>query len=465
MLDALAMHWSDCGQVERALEASRRSLAIGERLFGKTHKRWIHSANNLATVLADTGTEENVAEAEALLGQVAQLAEPVLGVKHPTFAAVLANQGRLLMSQGQIDEAEALLRRALAIRKRALGPAHANVGDTLVSLAEVAVKREDHEQAAKLFAEASELLSDALGPNHPTIAVIFARIAHVFTENEDYDRAIPLLTSALEIYEKAFGPEHLQVTEALELLAKALVQAKQHEQAAPLLARQLDILTKIFGPHARELEGVLVQQGKSYTEFSRFDEALEAYRHLGEVYEASFPAEEPNQAVVEVLCGDVLAAKGANRGAVERYDKALVMVEEIYGSEAFQLSVTLDKLSDALIKCQDYERAEVTLLRLEAIIIADDGPDSPALVPTVSRLAEIYMELKEREKLKARLEKLTVLMGRETARIQAETAKQEAENKKVAVQAAKKQAAKKQAAKRRAAKKRARAAKKKSRQR
>lgn len=187
------------GNLDKAEQLARQSLAEAEKRFGPTHRHTETSLNNLALVLRfrkrheesekyyrqalvirekSLGTahpstalmilnladvvqaQKRYAEAEKLQRIVIPIFEKVHG-DDPKTATALNNLGANLQMQGRYKEAESVLRRALAMKEKTLGTMNPSVAHTLNNLAEVCEALGRKDEAALYRARAQEIQMQA----------------------------------------------------------------------------------------------------------------------------------------------------------------------------------------------------------------------------------------------------------------------------------------------------------------
>ena len=113
---------------EKAVQLTKRSLAINEAKFGKDRLHTAGSLNNLAAQYDASGQSD---EAAALFRRVLKIEERALGPDHPKLVVTLSNlavaisgQAKKSKSRAQLDEALEHFARAGDIAKEAYGPQH-----------------------------------------------------------------------------------------------------------------------------------------------------------------------------------------------------------------------------------------------------------------------------------------------------------------------------------------------------
>lgn len=235
----------------------RRSLELGEKLYGPEHPNVGILLNNLATLLQETNRME---EAEPLMQRALESDEKNLGANHPNVAIRLNNLAQLLQSTNRLVEAESLMRRALAIDETTFGPDHPHVARDLNNLAQLLQATSRQEEAEPLIRRALESDIKNFGQEHPEVAIDLNNLALLLNATNRKDEAEPLMRRALELNEKSYGSDHPKVAINLNNLAMMLEDTDRLAEGELLLHRSVTILQhfeRTTGHPHPELESTL----------------------------------------------------------------------------------------------------------------------------------------------------------------------------------------------------------------
>lgn len=195
----------DRGDLDGAIEATRRSLALTRRVRGNEHPETLAALGNLGRGLTSRG---DYVDAERVTRETLEVGRRVYGDEHPFVAEQWNNLGLLLWKMdGREAEAEEMLRRALSLKRTALG-AHANTARSLNDLAQFLRDRERYEEAEPLYREAIDVYARTLGEDHPHRATVLSNLARLRAAQGHVVDAESLLTEALAVRRETLGPEH-----------------------------------------------------------------------------------------------------------------------------------------------------------------------------------------------------------------------------------------------------------------
>jgi tetratricopeptide (TPR) repeat protein len=420
LLDGLAMAQDVQGAHARAMRTARRALAIREALLGPDHPEVAVSLAHLSSqTLASSGDDE---------GSVALLerAVAILGRSRPgsyALAALRASLAGLLFRRGDLDRAEPILLEVLAELEEKKGPMDPSVGRVVSLLSSVAERKEEWERAGELRKRALEIATEAFSVASPAVAHELSLMADSLARAGALDDAVECHEAALLSLERSVGEAHRDFVGELERLAKAQSEAGKKAAAFSTWLRVVGIEERAGREDKRVLERALLEAGQAALDVGELDAAETAFERLGELYADRYPEGDPHRAMLLLFHGDVAQKRGQPARAAELYAQALALAEAHFGTDAFELVKTLERLGEALIASGALDRAEEPLLRLLGLMEREVGPEHPALLPAARMLAELYLKRGEDvEKTKAALERVKLLLQRATEQLQAETA-------------------------------------------
>jgi len=183
--------WDGLGELERAEEHYREGLRIVEQALGPESKRLVHGINSLASMLSESGREE---EAIALMRRGVQIVERAYGADNIATARERESFASVLLRSGYTDEAEAIFLDVLDHKRVLLG--EWTVPSILLNLAGIAQMRGDLAEATRYATEAASIQQETGAPA-PTVARTLRRVADLQLARQDYPAAERLLLDAL----------------------------------------------------------------------------------------------------------------------------------------------------------------------------------------------------------------------------------------------------------------------------
>jgi tetratricopeptide (TPR) repeat protein len=386
VLDALGSHYEVTGDAARAIDAARRALSIREELLAPSHPNVAVALNNLGTKLF--ANEETRDEAEALFRRAIKVVgdTPLAA----SFGTTLLNLATLCAAREDLKEAEALATRALTLARAGGGPDAADAADALVSLSQFAEQRDDLDRAAELMIEA--FIIRARRPQLDQTISDLTRIGTLLLATNQLEEASKFLQGALSRAAESRGKAHPSVAHLTFLTGKLALAQKQWKQALFCFDRALSIDEKAKGRMHEDLVEILRLIAEADLELGKLGAAEAAYKRIGEIYAKSQPLGSEVQGIAPSLLGDVAMKRKAFARAADLFEEALAIAEAAFGKDSLRLRVLLDKAAEAHLKNENLPRTEELSRRLLVILERHVAPDHSALLPTVGRLATVYLK-------------------------------------------------------------------------
>ena len=192
---------------------------------------------------------------------------------------------------------------------------------------------------------------------------------------------VPLYRQALAAQEKQFGPEHPKVARSASDLGLYLRNLGDREGAAEHLARALKIDRKTLGA----TDPLVAQDLENLASVAPAEHALPLYRKAAECSDAGISARNWGKA------GDLLAASGDKKAAVDAYRRALAKEETASGVNHPRIAVRLNDLAQVL----EPKAAEPVVRRALAIETKSIGVQNPATAITMNNLANVLLGLRK----------------------------------------------------------------------
>ncbi len=165
-------------EVDRAVEASRRVLALSTKSYGPQHYETGLSNNGLGWALLAAGRP---AEARGVLETSVDILRAAVGEQHRSIGYAYRNLGQALAETGRTREAMAALRRAENAWTASLGPNAQELGTVYVLLAPLLRESGASGEGERLLARTVELWQPA-GPHRPRLGEAWLALARVRLE-------------------------------------------------------------------------------------------------------------------------------------------------------------------------------------------------------------------------------------------------------------------------------------------
>jgi Tfp pilus assembly protein PilF len=249
-LNALGSAYYLAGQYSNAEAALRESLALRQRVLGRTDARTGESIASLASLLY---SEQKLPEAIRLFREALNIYQLVYGPSHPEVGSLYFNMGVADLLVGNVAQAEPSLRRALEIRERSLGSDNReNIAPlTYLAMIDIAAKR-----LAIANAEVQRALDIARSTRRsdfePPLDQVLISAADLARAGGERELANALLSQANAVLEQYYRPKsegnewryaRLDMVNASVLLAGGLT-----ADARPILLDALAVFLRLYGP-------------------------------------------------------------------------------------------------------------------------------------------------------------------------------------------------------------------------
>ena len=224
LIEALA------GNMEAALAAQQKALALSERLNGRDSPVMWNEEEVIGTTLGKIGAWE---KAQPPLERALALHEQSVGPDHPDIALILSSLGACYAHAGDSAKARAAYERSIAIREKADGPNSPMLLMTLNNMGDSLIRAKDLTDAFVVLERARSLALRTLGKDSPLMHAIATTHAEALTAAARYDEARAeyddTLASELKTH-SSFLAATLHSRGALEAAAKKWSDAASFEQ-------------------------------------------------------------------------------------------------------------------------------------------------------------------------------------------------------------------------------------------
>ena len=386
-LNNMGLLYQEQGRYGEAEPLYKRSLAIREAALGPDHLSLSTSLSNLGMLYQAVG---RYAEAEPLYRRSIAICEMGLGPDHPRTAYPINNLAQLYQAQGRYSEAEPLSKRSLAIFENALGPEHHSVGTSINNLALLYQVQARYAEAEPLFGRSLAIFEKVLGPDHPDLVRPLNNLALLYVMQGHYAKAEPLYRRAISIAENALGPDHATVGSTANNLAQMYQAQARYAEAEPLYKRSLDIFEKALGPDHPSVGIALNDLAFLYYTLARYAEAEPLYERSIAVSEKALAPEHPAVGTSVNNLGMLYQLQGRYADAERLYRRGLAIREKALGADHPDVATSLNNLAMVHHAQGRFAEAEALYNRSLAIRERVVGPNHPELAQSLNNLGLLY---------------------------------------------------------------------------
>lgn len=322
--------------------------------------------NDLASHYRDIG---DLIASEQLLLRALEIRRAYLGEEHQDVAQVLNNLGVVYRAMGRLVEAEPLLERSLEIWRSTVGEEDPGFANTLNSLAILFEEKRDYSKAEMYLREAVQILEETIGDEDPQFATSLANQAMMLTYMGNFKKAEPLHIKALEIRRRIIGKKHPDFANSLSNLATHYSMTKRAKEAEPLLREALEIRGASLGKAHPRYASTLTNLASVLVSLKKFTEAEQLYQQALNIRRDTLGAEHSYVATILGDLSTLHAATGQKSEAINLIAQAMEIDDKLTG-QVFSLSSErermaylqlhrIDPLLSLLIQQRPQKRAEV----------------------------------------------------------------------------------------------------------
>ncbi|MCU0289350.1 MAG: tetratricopeptide repeat protein [Acidobacteria bacterium] len=342
-----------------------RSILSGN--IDTTSSEIAHASCNLAELLEETG---HYNEGIELAGKALEIFAKLNGAASLEYANCNRVLGLIYESKGDFEKAVPLFLAALDVRSKIFGEEDIRVAVIHNNLGKIFCSTGDYKKAIFYHEKAKTIRESKLPPNHPDLAQTYNNMANIFIKIGKYEIAEELYKRARSIWENAYIDEnkskkHPDIAIAYNHLALCQLHQKKYEEAEVYLEEAVAILK-------------------------------------------SFGFEHPHLPTTWNNWGVIYHEKGDYEKAIQYYQKAYSIFENLFGDEHLGLIEILTNLGSAFLLQKNYMKAKEIFQHLLKIQERYFGTEHPSVLETRKCLSLIYKELGDIEGQRLFAETLSV---------------------------------------------------------
>lgn len=273
----------DIEDSERAESLYREAWSIVETSPDLSNPKLADAIENLADLMSARRNEGDYATIGKMYSRALMIRRSAFGKAHPNLVGSLDKLAGLLQVQGHYAEAQQNLEEMINILEKSRGIEHPSVADALVKLADIQKKegnKDDYANVENKYRRVLLIQKKAFGAEHPKVVDSLYKLAGFMQIQGQYDQAQQNLEEVISIQERTRGPEHGLVASSLIKYADLLCCKGDDVGAENAYLRALDILeNEIENYHfvLPPLESLAVcykTQGRNNEAHERFEQAL-----------------------------------------------------------------------------------------------------------------------------------------------------------------------------------------------
>ena len=398
-----------------SVRTSRRGEAMEWALLAMTEAELtedpIHRSAALNTLGVAAIHVEDYERAESAFREALAQRLAVVGPDDPSLAVLRANLGQFVYLAGEYDEALELFEQAVRDQEAVLGSGHPALADGLGKLANLLFQLDRPLEAHPHLERAVAISLASRGEDHPESVKLSVALGARLRRRGELQEAERILERSLRIVDEGIGFDVLKTTTPLEELAELHLDKAEPERAVLLLRRAAEEGARTVGSNHRDVAIARANLARALVVAGSPDEALSEIDFGLEVLVAGAGAESFDVSMALLIRSEALLALSRTDEAEADLRRCLMIREQLFGSNALQLSDALAalvevhtvqgnlaeaieaadrtlRLAETASWVRDDALARVRFLRARAAWELDRDP----LAPEQARLALISLE-------------------------------------------------------------------------
>ena len=276
---AVGNAYSSLSEYKRALEHTRRALAVSTEKLGTDALQTLTLQRQLAEELEFSGGDK---EATQLFEKNISAFTRLRGADDKETLKSRSDQVELFIFQGNFAEGERLIETLEPATKRVFGPDSDEALNVGVIHAEGLTYQGKYEQAEPIYQELVREHKRVYGDEHPKTLDLLNKFAIMYMESERFAEGEKILRAMLPICEKIYGPDHAFTVEIVGNLGGALRQQGTPEKIAesgPYYKRAMDESLKKYGEKHQNTVMATHNYANYLLDVDKVDEAVATQQH------------------------------------------------------------------------------------------------------------------------------------------------------------------------------------------
>ncbi len=353
-LNNLADLYQTIGHHDKALPLFIEALDVISKSLGKSHPDYSTILNNLALQFKTTGQYE---KALPLFIEALDITSKYLGKDHAYYGTSLNNLADLYKTMGYYEKAFPLMIEALDVTSKSLGKNHQDYSIRLNSLANLYLAMGQYAKALSLYLEALDVTSQSLGKNHSDYGMRLNNLAYLYQTMGQYEKALPLYLEALEVTSKTLGENHSDYGTYVNNLADLYQTMGQYEKALPLFIEALDITSKSLGKNHKDYGNRLNNLALQYHMIGQYEKALLLYLESIELTSKTLGEKHPDYGLRLNNLAGLYQTMGHYEKALPLFIESIDIVSQTIGKNHADYGTRLNNLATLYQVMGQYEKA------------------------------------------------------------------------------------------------------------
>ncbi len=342
------------GELEPARSHMMQSLAIHERVLGRTHTTTLDTLAGLAEVEMRRSEFE---EALRLAQEVLSACEQQFGSEDLRTWEARALVGAAHSALFEFDEALPLLEKVVRHQESTLGRDHIDTLSTMSELIAVYIGLRRYESADTLSQDALQRALKTLGESHPGTTKLMNLLALIHTNLGRLEQAEAVLRRTLATIETTLGAEHPDTLVVLGNLAQLYLSMNKIAASIDVSEKILAIQRRTLGPEHHDTLHTMSAIAVAYFRYGDQPAAIAVLSEALELRQREYGIGHPSTLVVMNNLAKLYELEGRFEEAERLLTRAYQGAIEAHGPDNHQALQLADNLSLLWLRTQRWREA------------------------------------------------------------------------------------------------------------
>jgi CHAT domain-containing protein/Tfp pilus assembly protein PilF len=345
------------GDTQTALKYYQTSLAIREKLFGKSHPDCGASLANIGNAFQNMG---KYADAIDYLLRGAEIDKKFFGEKSQFYGEDMHNIGNSYYGLRDYDNAEKYYCEAAKIKAITVGNDSYDYATTIVMLANLYGDLGQNETAMKYYESAAEIIG-ATQDRQDTYANVLSNMGTLYSALGNYSKALEKYNEAKSILEKLGMKKTITYINILTNVASAYFFMTDYDKSLEIDKQVAEITKAEMGESTIEYATAANNIGTIYMKTAEYAKALDYLRKAAKIRKDILGENNIEYAKSLNNIGNTLLLKGDTKASADTLVKAYKIAEAVYGKDHNGTTDYLLNIANCYMKSGDYKLAHTYL--------------------------------------------------------------------------------------------------------
>ncbi|MEP6850063.1 MAG: CHAT domain-containing tetratricopeptide repeat protein [Acidobacteriota bacterium] len=344
----------ESGKYKDAIDSSKQSLAIREKILAPDDPRIAQVLSSLGLLVQFTGDDD---EGEKDLTRAIDIYTKVYGADDMALASPLSNLSQIYRNRGEIGAAEDVMVHSVDIRRAKMGDDSLDYALGLNNLGIVYRLRGDFAKAKEAYQRAVDIRLQRLPADDLSIVYPLSNLASLSFYLGDFATALKSDLQAEGIRKAKLPPDHPDIAVVERNVGLVLTELGDYAGAETKFNEVLTIKAKNLGVDNLDYARSQLDLATMYLKKGDFASARPLFEHAHEVAEKNRPGHPLVAATHAAGLGELYMATGNLDGAEPLLIEALDIQKKVLGPQHREVGLAYGGLAKLYILKGDLARA------------------------------------------------------------------------------------------------------------